>query len=160
MMTNKRMKVFLLLGVMLLSLVFSGCMPGQGIEPTETEPGENLGYVIDMSYIEDCDVAFITESLADASRPSIRGEEMVAMFDEFFVGIKITDDPVRIEEVGSNNETLFPCHIHFNCPDGTNPLTILIYEDGTVGLMHGEQRYVSIKHSVVDVELVREQFYK
>lgn len=156
-MTNKRTKAFLLLGVILLSIVVSGCAPEPGTKPTEMEYGADSVYVIDKSYIDGCDIASITESLLAAAHPRIRGEEMEALFDEFFVGIEVTNDSVRIDEVSGNNGTRFPCQINFNCADGTNPLTILIYDDGTLGLMRGEDEYVSLENSVVDLELLKER---
>lgn len=155
MMTSKRIRVFLVLGVILLGIVISGCAPEQPTEPSDIE---HCAFILDKIHIENCDMATFIESLHAAAHPRIYGEKMEAMFSELFNGVEFTDDSTRMDEVRRNNTNQFPCHINFNCPDGTNPLTILVYIDGTLGLIYGEHDYVSRNNNVINLDLLKKWF--
>ena len=150
---SKRINTFLLLAIILLSFVISGCTPQQQAEQSGTEFAV---LVLDKSYIEGCDVVFFTESLYAAAHPTIYGERIAALFNEFFNGIEFTDDSTRVEDVRNSTKTAFPCHLNFSCSDGTNPLTIMVYDDGTLGMLLGDHEYVSQESCVVDLELLKE----
>lgn len=81
MMTNKRMKVFLLLGVMLLSLIISGCAPGESTEPSEIDNKEYPYTLEQLLSMQGCDMLDI-QSIYIHRRP----------FDSVMTHYEETDD--------------------------------------------------------------------
>lgn len=104
MMANKRMKVFLLLGVMLLGLVISGCAPEQPTEPTETEPDLNTVAFHELVNMNNISKIFITTS-TDEVMCILEDQEMVSKFQTTFEDLKLR----KITKIASSTSSVAVC---------------------------------------------------
>lgn len=145
----KRICVFLLLGILLFSIVLSGCSQKEETEAS----GQDMMYVLDQSDINGLRAVCISESLDNSSLPVLNEENGRVLFQEFFEGIPITKDSARVSFV-EENFPLNPLQLTYNCDEN---LHICFYGDGTLLVYIHDEIFVSTEDGVVDVEAIKKR---
>lgn len=92
MMTNQRMKAFLLLGVMLLGLAICGCAPEQPTEPSETAPGLNTVAFHERVNTKNIESISITALYWSYSIRINKENEIDSFLESFLKEAQFTDD--------------------------------------------------------------------
>lgn len=92
MMTNQRMKAFLLLGVMLLGLAICGCAPEQPTEPSETAPGLNTVAFHELVNTKNIESISITALYWSYSIRINKENEIDSFLESFLKEAQFTDD--------------------------------------------------------------------
>lgn len=85
---NNRIKVFLLLGVMLVSIIISGCTPEQPTEPSKTEPGSNTVMFHELVNMDDISKIFISTSTNELMC-ILEDQKVVSDFQTTFESLKL-----------------------------------------------------------------------
>lgn len=125
---NNRIKVFLLLGVMLVSITLSGCTPEQPTEPSKTEPGLNtvaFSEIIDANNIEKIVINLQIYSsvrlnidnqsdlqtvlgILDSDKEQIDSSFDYSLNDvNYFIDLICKDKVISIEAISSNNNIYY-----------------------------------------------------
>lgn len=151
--TCKRMVIFLLLGVLLVGLLLSGCAP------ESTEPTDHV-FTLDRSLIEGCTYAGITRSMFDSQMHMLLGEKnVITFFDTFFAGLVLTDNGARIKQVQANSDQSgFPFQICFTRNENTS-LLVCFYENGAITVNYENHDFASVQDNIVDKQAI-EQWLK
>lgn len=111
--------------------------------------------IIDNSYLSGIHTIIINESLYSSSLKIITNEEMNVIFEEFFVGKKLTNCKERIEFIFNNSFNNNHYSMTFN---GNNPFLISILSDGTIMLFINENDiFISESNEIINLDSLKER---
>lgn len=156
MMTGKRMKAFLLLGVMLLSLLISGCTPQPPTEQTETEPGLNTVLFHELVDIENVSELRVY-AIALSAPHVVKNEEKLASFFEANLEnaplIKVVEEASDIvEDIMDESNLCGRLKLYFLDTEGVTIASLYVNDDGAALLKIGDEQYVTPKSQPLSYE--------
>ena len=148
---NNRIKVFLLLVVMLVSITISGCTPDQPTEPSKTEPGLNtviFHELVDTESIESISIAAPIWSYSI----EINEEDKVDSFIRLHLkNMPFTDNVAEVDfvsrQVAAGVITQMSISLIFR--DGSK-ISVNISQDGYTMLTMGEDIFVLPRSEKLD----------
>ena len=156
MMTSKRIRVFLVLGVILLGIVISGCTPEQPTEPSETEPGLNAVAFHKLVEIEN--VSELRVYTMVLSTPHVvKSEEILASFFETNLEnalfIKALEEASGIvEDIMDESNLGGRLKLYFLDTEGVTIASLYVNDNGAALLKIGDEQYVTPKSQPLSYE--------
>jgi hypothetical protein len=159
MMTNKRMKVFLLLGVMILSLIASGCAPGQGTQ--SQTPQSEASTLKTVTFHELVDIENVSElrvyTMVLSTPHVVKSEEILASFFESNLEnalfIKAVEEASGIvEDIMDESNLGGRLKLYFLDTEGVTIASLYVNDNGAALLKIGDEQYVTPKSQPLSYE--------
>ena len=155
MMKRKSMKLFLVLGVVLLSLLASGCTPNPETKPSETEPGLNTVAFQELVDTEIVSELHVYTMVLSTPRVVNREEELASFFEvnlENAPFIKAADASDILEEIMDISHIGGQLKLYFLDAEGGTVASLYVNDDGAALLTIGDEQYVTPKSQPLSYE--------
>ena len=153
---NNRIKVFLLLGVMLVSIIISGCTPEQPTEPSKTEPGLTTVVFHELVNTESIESIRIAAPIWSYSI-EINEEDKVDSFIRLHLeNMPFTDNVAEVDFVSRQVAAGIATQMSMSLTlkDGSH-ISINISQDGYAMLTKGEDILVLPRSEKLDYAAIR-----
>lgn len=154
MMTSKWMKVILLLGVMLVSIIISSCTPEQGTEPYETEIGLSTVTFHELVNPENIESISIAALYWSYSIQINENDEIDSFVESFLKEAQFTDDAEEVDfDAAEVFGTPYYLSITFMLQDAKH-FSLCVSSEGYTCLSLDEQTYYLISPERLDYSAI------
>lgn len=152
---NNRIKVFLLLGVMLVRIIISGCTPEQPTEPSMTEPGQDTIAFHEFVNAQNINVISIWAVYWSYSI-RINDENRIHSFIESFLKeAQFTDNAEIVSfDTATVFNTMYRLNITFMLQDGTQ-FSMYVSPEGFASISWNGLTYYLLSPEKLDYQAIR-----